>query len=41
LDDVMYSCKPTWHIIQEVYAAKLEKLHKLAKKVNQKKGPSQ
>ncbi|WP_313145817.1 DUF4145 domain-containing protein [Diaphorobacter nitroreducens] len=40
LDDVMDSYELTEHILQEVYAPKLEKLHKLAKKVNKKKGPA-
>ena len=39
LDDVMDSYELTEHILQEVYAPKLTKLHKLAKKVNKKKGP--
>lgn len=40
LDDVMDSYELTEHILQEVYAPKLKKLHKLAKKVNKQKGPS-
>lgn len=40
LDDVMDSYELTEHILQEVYAPKLAKLHKLAKKVNKKKGPA-
>jgi hypothetical protein len=40
LDDVMDSYELTEHILQEVYAPKLAKLKKLAKKVNKKKGPA-
>ncbi|MGB3133805.1 MAG: DUF4145 domain-containing protein, partial [Candidatus Macondimonas sp.] len=40
LDDVMDSYELTEHILQEVYAPKLEKLQKIAKNVNKKKGPA-
>ena len=39
LDDVIDSYDLTEHILQEVYAPKLRKLHKIAKEVNKKKGP--
>jgi hypothetical protein len=40
VDDVMDSYELMEHILSEVYAPKLSKLKKLAKKVNRKKGPS-
>lgn len=40
MDDVIDSYELMEHILQEVYAPKLTKLHKLAKKVNKKKGPA-
>ena len=39
-DDVLDAYELTEHILQEVYAPKLSKLAKLAKKVNKKKGPA-
>jgi hypothetical protein len=39
MDDVMDSYELLEHILEEVYAPKTEKLKKLAKKVNKKKGP--
>lgn len=40
LDDVMDSYKLMEHILSDVYENKLKELHRLAKKVNKKKGPA-